>query len=821
MRTRYDLNDGWLFSDFFDEAMTAPAFDDRGMKAVRLPHTVQVTPFDYFDEGDYQMVSCYRKTVKIPRNWKGKKIVVTFAGAAHEATVYVNGKEAATHSCGYTSFSIDLTDLLKYGKENVLAVRLDSRENLNIPPFGFVIDYMTYGGLYREVSLEVSEKTRLADVFLRTEGTTVAPKLVTKIETENPEGRDVFVRQYLVGEDVKSVSAPVGESASTERLLGKFAPKKLKNGTAAYEFTADVFGAKLWSVDEPALYTIRTELVDKETEEVVDAVETRFGFRFAEFRTDGFYLNGAKLKIVGLDRHQSYPYVGYAMLASAQENDARILKYELGLNGVRTSHYPNSHAFIGACDRLGLLVFTEIPGWQHIGDAAWKAQAVRNVEEMVREYRNHPSIILWGVRINESQDDDALYEKTNATAHRLDPSRQTGGVRYLKKSHLLEDVYTYNDFVHNGKNEGCEPKKNITPDVTKPYLISEYNGHMFPTKAFDSEEHRRDHLLRHARVLNDIAGEEDIAGSFGWVFADYNTHKDFGSGDRICYHGVCDMFRNAKPAASVYAVRGDEPVLEVTSSMDIGEHPASNRGVVWIVSNADSVKMYKNERLLKEYFPTDSPYTNLAHGPIPVDDLVGDAIEKGENFKPAQTAAVKELMNYSALYGWDNLPPKILAKAAKCMALYGMTMEDAVKLYNKYVGDWGGSATVYRFEAIKDGKVVKTVKKCPFTRVALEVRADHTDLVEGATYDVASLRIRAVDENGNLLPFFNEPVSAMPEGPVEIVGPAMFSLKGGLGGVYVRTKEGKTGDAALWLSTAQTPPVRIRFTITEAPTKKL
>ncbi len=818
MRTRYELNDGWRFSEFFDPAMTDPAFDDSAMKPVRLPHTVAETPYDYFDESVYQTVSCYRKRFAVPKGWKGKNVTLTFWGAAHEATVYVDGKELATHSCGYTSFSIDLTDRLNCGEEAVIAVRLDSRETLNVPPFGFVIDYMTYGGLYREVSIEVSDRTRLSDVFLRTEGTPVAPKLVTRIETENPKGKNVFVRQLLLE------AGETGAAADEEkrRLLGTFYPEAVKAaGTASYEFTADVYGVNLWDVDAPALYTVRTELIDSASLKTVDAVDVRFGFRFAEFRTDGFYLNEKKLKIVGLDRHQSYPYVGYAMPAAAQESDARILKEELGLNAVRTSHYPNAHSFISACDRLGLLVFTEIPGWQHIGDDAWKAQAVRNVEEMVREYRNHPSIILWGVRINESQDDDALYTKTNETAHRLDPVRQTGGVRYLKKSHLLEDVYTYNDFSHNGTNAGCEPKKNVTPDVSKPYLITEYNGHMYPTKPFDDEEHRRDHLLRHARVLNDVAGEEDIAGSFGWVFADYNTHKDFGSGDRICYHGVLDMFRNPKPAAAVYAVRGKETVLEVSSSMDIGEHPASNRGAVWIVSNADSVRMYKNDRLLKEYFPKDSPYKNLAHGPIMVDDFLGDALIEGEAFKPAQSEAVKEILNYVALYGMDRLPPKIKAKAAKCMALYGMKPDDAVKLYNKYVGDWGGSATVYRFDAVKDGTVVKTVRKCPMTRVKLDVLPDHTDLVEGATYDVASIRIRAVDENGNLMPYFNEPVSAIPEGPIEIVGPALFSLKGGTGGVYVRSKPGRAGEPALFLSTVQTGPVRIRFTLSEARVKKL
>ena len=122
-----------------------------------------------------------------------------------------------------------------------------------------------------------------------------------------------------------------------------------------------------------------------------------------------------------------------------------------------------------------------------------------------------------------------------------------------KKSSLLEDVYTYNDFVHEGNNPGCEPKKAVTPDASKPYLISEYGGHMFPGKSFDCEEHRLEHALRHAKILNDIAAQEDIAGSFGWCMFDYNTHRDFGSGDRICYHGVLDMFRNKKLAADVYA----------------------------------------------------------------------------------------------------------------------------------------------------------------------------------------------------------------------------------------------------------------------------
>ena len=219
---------------------------------------------------------------------------------------------------------------------------------------------------------------------------------------------------------------------------------------------------------------------------------------------------------------------------------------------VRTSHYPQSHHFIDECDRRGLLVFTEIPGWQHIGGEDWKAQAVENTREMVQQYRNHPSIILWGVRINESRDDDELYRLTNGVAHELDPSRPTSGVRDRVKSSFLEDVYAYNDFSHKGDNAGCLKKKKSTPDRKKGQLISEFNGHMFPTKSFDCEDHTTEHMLRHARVMNAYYKEKDIAGGFGWCMFDYNTHQDFGSGDRICYHGVTDMFRNKKPAGELY-----------------------------------------------------------------------------------------------------------------------------------------------------------------------------------------------------------------------------------------------------------------------------
>ena len=402
--------------------------------------------------------------------------------------------------------------------------------------------------------------------------------------------------------------------------------------------------------------------------------------------------------------------------------------------------------------------------------------------DMVKQYRNHTSIILWGVRINESQDDEAFYRRTNAAAHEFDDSRPTGGVRANRKSSLLEDVYTYNDFVHDGKAKGCEPKKNVTSDMEKPYLISEYNGHMYPTKAFDWEEHRTEHALRHANVLDAVAAEEDIAGCFGWCMFDYNTHKDFGSGDRICYHGVMDMFRNPKLAAAVYACQQEkEPVLELSSSMDIGEHPGCNRGETYIFTNADKVRMYKNDRFIKEYSAADSPYTHLKHGPILIDDFIGDALQE-EHMKPGQEAGVKKALNAFTRFGFAKLPKSIYATGIWLILRYHMNMEEAVRLYNKYIGDWGGTSTTYRFEAVmvdvstRQERVVKTIIKEPMTERKISAVADHENLIDAESYDVAEVRIQAQDEHGNILPFYNEPLTFETEGPIEIIGPKTVAL---------------------------------------------
>ena len=775
------FSDNWEFTPEWTEDFA----NGKGISVpVRLPHTVREVPLHYADDASYQMVSGYRKTVILPEDQKDDRVFVQFDGAAHIATVYLDGRELYTHRCGYTMFRVELTGLLTPGQPAILSVRLDSTENPAVPPFGFVIDYLTYGGLYRPCWLEYTARDRIADVYVTTPDLTHAR---VRITLDRQEEKPLTVRMRIRSADGTVLVEEAGSQS---------------------EFNLPVPNAAPWTLDSPALYDLDVFLED-ESGRVLDSRTAAFGFRTIEFRFNGFYLNGSKVFLRGLNRHQAYPYIGYAAPDSLQAEDARILKEELGLTIVRTSHYPQSQAFIDACDRLGLLVFTEIPGWQHIGDEQWKDQAVENVREMVTQYRNHPSVILWGVRINESLDDDAFYERTNQAAHELDDSRPTSGVRYLQKSHLLEDVYAFNDFSHTGKNAGVLHKKDVTPQMNKALLISEHNGHMFPTKAGDTWEKRQEHALRHARVLNDAMADGLHAGCIGWCMFDYPTHKDFGSGDRVCYHGVMDAFRNPKLAAALYQSQQDEtPVLAVSSSMDIGDYPAGNIGTVYVFSNADRVDLYKDDEFIVS-LPA-SRYQALPHDPRALEDTIGNQLREKEGFTGSREKLLHRCLLYAKKHGVDKMPLREKAGLAWCRLRYGMTRQDFVRLYNKYVASWGDRVTRWRFEAVKDGQSVASYTCCPSARLHLEAKVSADTLREGATYDMALVRLRIADENGNTAVYDQIPLSFHLSGAAELVGPTAVTAEGGMAGTLVRSV-GQSGDAVLTVIGAGMAPLSLSF----------
>lgn len=745
---------------------------------VKIPHTHAHMPSNYLDELAYQFKSVYRKHLSLAPRFKGERFFLTFDGVANSAKVYANDELIFHHEGGYTPFEVEIPC-----GEVEIKVEVDGSELAHIPPFGGVIDYLTYAGMYREVYLKRVSPVYIEDIFVRASASKVLDVEVTLSSATSVDKIEVLVCHEL--QVIRAIAAEVFD-------------KKVQVNTIIEQ-------AHLWELEHPYLYTLEVRL--KKGEDLVDIASTTFGFRDAQFRSDGFYLNDKLVKLVGLNRHQCYPGVGDAMPRLLQVRDAEILKQELGVNIVRTSHYPQSKHFLNRCDELGLLVFEEIPGWQHIGEGeAWRNLTLQNVRDMILRDRNHPSIVIWGVRINESPDCEELYAKTNALAHELDPTRQTGGVRNFAKSQLLEDVYTFNDF----SNAPLLSPKKVCQDLKAPYLVSEHTGHMYPTKRYDDEAHRLEHAMRHAKIINRMMESKRISGAIGWCLFDYPTHGDFGSGDQMCYHGVLDFNRIPKLAASVYASQQDEiPVMEVGTSFDIGEHPGGLLGPIYVFTNCDYVNFYKNDVLIKVFHPKHSEFKALRHPPILIDDLIGEALEIGEGMSKWDANNVKKVLMASSVHGMD-LPLRYKLRMAVAILRYGISIEEGINLYAKYVGNWGGTRTVYRFEGYKGGAMVKTKTFGNVRNPKLVAKVDYEVVPVYETYEVNRIVVQVLCENGNVLPYAFDNLEVSVLGPIELVGPVQ-SLVGGAAAIYVKTT-GK-GNADVIIKSSQFGTCEVEFTI--------
>lgn len=799
MRT-ISLNFDWKFTEQWDDKYISPSASEKGFEKVDIPHTVKETPYNNFDEGMYQFVSCYRKHFRAESDWQGKRLILEFGAVANMAEVYVNGEYVTAHKGGYTAFTADITDKINYGEDNVITVKVDSTERPDIPPFGGVVDYLCYGGIYREVYLQIREPVYIKRMLL-------TPKV--------PEwgARELKVDVTLSGPaegasfDLEVVGMD-GVVVATAHKEGDFTCEEGKVPMLTVNFSLP--NARLWDTEDPYLYTVIAKLGE-------DEVTERCGIRDCRFRADAFYLNHRPLKIRGLNRHQSYPYVGYAMPKSVQEDEAVFLKQTLGVNLVRTSHYPDSRHFLDKCDELGLLVFTEIPGWQHVSkDEEWRNLCLQHVKEMIYEDYNHPSVILWGVRINESGDDDDLYKRTNALAKALDKSRNTGGVRCIPRSHLLEDVYTYNDFIHSGQRRALLPKFVVCKSGA-PLLITEHNGHMFPTKTFDHEKKRQEHALRHARVLNAMYKSSDHVGVIGWCMSDYNTHKDFGSGDKICYHGVSDMFRIPKLAAYVYMSQQTEiPVLELSSNMEIGDVAGGKVGDVYIFTNCDEIKMYKNGQLINvmdmNKLRARSPFKYMPMPPVLLEDVIGNQLENTEyNFTKRDAESIKKALLSVKKYGVGRGIARHFFTLLKAIIKYRLSIESITMLFGKYVTGWGGKQVSYTFEGYKDGEKVITVNKGSVCSKDIVVKADREVLEEGDTYAATRVEMKMVSQLGNTLVYDNSVVTLKAEGCIEIIGPHKFALIGGQRAAWVRTKG--VGNGKLTISSDGLPDKVVEFNV--------
>ena len=748
---KHAINFGWQFMDDYKEEYLNKL--PNSSQTIDIPHCAKEMPYNYFNEQDYQVISTYQKLFDIEENISNKKVVLVFDGFMLKARIYLNGHDLGEHISGWVQVKLDVTEYVKQ-KDNRLVVVLDSREDKLIPPFGYAVDYLTFSGIYREVSYEVHPKTYIENIFVKSD----------------ISGR-VKVEYNKVGDEEIKVSH-----------------KLLFNDEIVWESEVDEFKVEnpsLWDLDQPNLYTLLTKIESKDGEE---EYQTRFGFRKAEFRPDGFYLNNKKIKLVGLNRHQGYPYVGFAMPKAMQEEDADLLKLKTGINIVRQSHYPQSEHFLNRCDEIGLLTINEIPGWQHIGkEVEWRNQFYIYLQRMIEIQRNHPSLVAHGVRIDESQDDHELYQKANELAHQFDPTRQTLGVRNFANSELLEDIYAYNDFSCNSMRIGLiNPKKVKT--LGKPYLVTEYMGHMDPVKPTSDERTKVEVALRHAKVIDDNYKYENICGAIGWCGFDYHTHVDFGSGDHICPHGIYDMYRNPKHSARIYASQlVKEPMLEVISNMKPGDYPEARYFDIYVATNCDYFDLFKNDEFVARYYPKHDQFKYLPHPPVLVDDLVGKTF-KEERFNKKSWPRIAKMFTHAATQGFNALTLKEKLYLAYMMKKYKVTYSELVDYYNIHVGSWGGMAKTYTFKGYKNDELVVEKKVGPSNKFDLLVEPSKTVLENKETYDAARVVIKHMDQHGSLMQYSNRVIKIETEGPIKVVGDSAQALLGGQLSLFVFSK---------------------------------
>jgi len=627
---RQDFNPGWRFLLADVEGGSDPGLDDRTWATATLPHTARiehvVTGPPGSDTAQWQGICWYRKRFSLDEATRERKVFLKFEAAMNVADAWLNGTYLGRHLGGWLPFGFDVSDTVVVGGENVLAVRLDNRDDPVTGPKPLAqLDFNWYHGLYRNARLIIKEPLYLTDPILAekrasggvfvtypdvsAEAATV--RVQAHVRNEGRAARAFSVRQRLVDGDgrvaVQAWSHPVtlrpGEDEEVTRDLRVVAPG-------------------LWSPDRPNLYTLLTEVVEDGV--VIDGESTRIGIRHLDISADGFRINGERMFLRGTNRHQEYPYVGYALSDAAQHRDALKIK-EAGFDFVRLSHYAHAPAFMDACDEVGLVVMDCIPGWQFFNpDPAFAEVQYANCRSLVRRDRNHPCVALWEVSLNETAMPPDFISKTHAIAHEEYPgdqchtcgwtdgydvfiqARQHGGCTKVTGRACM--VSEYGDWEYYAQNAGFhqEAWANLAPDDANSRQMR-WNGERgLLQQATNFQEAHNDNLAT-------IAFADGL-----WVMFDYNR----GYAPDIESSGCMDLFRIPKLSSRFFRSQRDADAALPTAASGPMVFIASfwtpdSTTEVRVFSNCEEVELRRDGRIVERRSPdADRMSSHLAHPPF-------------------------------------------------------------------------------------------------------------------------------------------------------------------------------------------------------------
>lgn len=755
MKKCVPINDGWLFKAGFDRSCLDEGFDFSGFRPVSLPHCA-AAPIEGYDGVDESSVATYTRTLALSEDYDRSRLMLCFGGAMSYVEVYVNGIFVTSHR-GDVPFEADVSAPLRVGFENRITLRVDSRAKLDVPLTSGVSPVPPYCGIHRGITLKAVSGGEIADAHVRT--------------LFSDEGGaidiDVTLGEYYPD---SRISAEIYDESGEK--LASLPEKAVLGGIVT--LTGIISDVKLWSTQSPSLYTAVVGL--RYGRRLVDVKETTFGFRRAEFTRGGFFLNGEKVKLTGLNRIDDFPLLGRAVTDELQRFDARKLK-ELGVNVVRT-HGLAAESFMDECDRLGLMVIVDVGGDGYIGDSVWKETFVSEIEAVVRRDRNHPCVIAWGVRVNSSSDCDELYFKTCKAAHDLDSTRPALGTRDFMASRLYEDVFAYSDYHKDSKVS----RRKKTGRLSVPYFISEHTGRALPTKRYDTESRRTEQARRHLKFMDAAFSDERLCGCAGMAFADFSCLSDLGSGDGRMYYGVLDAYRIDKTAAYAYRSQKDEEIfLESSSALekDESEQP------LCVYTNCDSIKLYRDSLLIGEFFPNKKDYPALKHPPIEISDLVGDAPKESDRLSSRANALLKYVVKAARKKGTARgLPIAAQLVAFALKRMLRLNKDTFYALVEKYAF----MPAVYEIEGIKGGEVALKKRLTSTAHEAkLVMYASSRTLNPRGTYETVLITVESKDENGRTLPYDFSPIKIDVEGELTLIGSDLISLEGGAVGFYLTT----------------------------------
>lgn len=407
-REVYSMNPAWRFHKGAVESAETKEFNDKDWTVVSLPDGIEYLPTEASGCINYQGEVWYRKHFTPDAALKGKKLFLHFEAIMGKSKVFVNGKLLTEHFGGYLPVIADVTDVLDWNGDNVIAVWADNSDDPSYPPGKAqdVLDYTYFGGIYRDCWLIAHNNVFITDPNYENEvaggGLFVAfgkvsdalaevqLKIHVRNATKNPfSGRVEYMLLQPDGTEVARLSDKIQVKAGRATTVSDRMPVKQP---------------MLWTPSTPTLYNLLVRVLDKEGN-VIDGYRRRIGIRSIEFKgKDGFYLNGRPYgkPLIGANRHQDFAVVGNAVANSIHWRDAKKLK-DVGMEIIRNAHCPQDPAFMDACDELGLFVIVNTPGWQFWNDAPEFAQRVySDIRNVVRRDRNHPSVWLWEPILNET-----------------------------------------------------------------------------------------------------------------------------------------------------------------------------------------------------------------------------------------------------------------------------------------------------------------------------------------------------------------------------------------------------------------------------------